>query len=151
MLATAGTDGAVDLGLAPDGAVMLTWLEQSADGLFHLRASAWTGAGWTAAQELLAAEGLSSPELGQLGGHNAIFWTQDVNPDPEVTQENLFYSVFDGAWSAPLLFSPVLLNGGSLDAQADPAAADVPMTPQGFFFIPEIWDDCCDCDPGDPD
>ncbi|MCE5334113.1 MAG: tandem-95 repeat protein [Desulfobacteraceae bacterium] len=157
--ATPGLDGSVALGTAPDGQVVLTWLQKSEDGLYHLVSSKWDGNAWAPVREIAAADAIGSPQISLAGGKTTVFWTQDTNSDPDVTEKGLFCSTFDNGWSAPVEFNPLdtaLLVTGQKDGTAKGFSLDGPESEQllarGIFSLPLVPEDCCDqeCEPGDP-
>ena len=110
-----GADGADEdtaLGRAADGSLLATWLhyETSEDVLLS---SMWDGSGWSAVTEIARGEFEGEATVGSQGGQTVVFWAEDLNADPQVTESAIMYSTFLGNWTTPTAFEPELAASAS--------------------------------------
>jgi Subtilase family/SdrD B-like domain/Cadherin-like/Putative Ig domain/CARDB/Domain of unknown function (DUF4114)/Bacterial pre-peptidase C-terminal domain len=145
--AIAGNDKNTQVTTTENGDVILTWINDS-DNESRLLTASWDGSSWTVPQEVtkVGYQEISNPTFGELSGNTTIFWTQDINSDPDIQQTSLFYSIYDGSWSAATSFAAEVSNLNNLELstsenQSFGTASDEIYTQSGFFLppVPEEW------------
>jgi subtilase family serine protease len=145
-LSRAGSDDRLAITKAADGRLILSWVNQDSNGLDSLLVSLWDGNSWSTAQSLNLGRIVDRPALSLLNNQEALFWTEDIDPSPNITTAQIYYRVFNGTWSQKILFNPTVAIAPS------EAVSSVPITPSlfpvGSFSPPEK---CCECKPGDKD
>jgi subtilase family serine protease/protocatechuate 3,4-dioxygenase beta subunit len=150
-----GSDTDVALGKTANGDVVLAWINHNETANQSTILSAfWNGQNWTNAQTILTTNAVGNLEFSQLDDQTALFWTQDINPDPTITETSLFYSVYHETWLTPVLFSPNLpLTSTSNSTASDLTTSEAELFTQGSIIsglIP-IDEELCECKEGDPE
>ncbi|MEE8452755.1 MAG: CARDB domain-containing protein [Thermoguttaceae bacterium] len=131
------------IGVAPDGRLVSTWINE-VDGDDQLMAAHWDGTGWTTGEEIATGVFEGEPSVGEVNGQTVAFWTQDVGIEPDVPEPSLFFSTFDATWSAPALFSPTILVAAKSEASTDAGDGGKSSSSgeKGGFSIPGPSDEC---------
>ena len=142
--AALGTDESPQLARTAEGTIIATWTNAT-DDLTQLLVSTWDGTGWSQAEAIANGEILGRASVGIVNGGTTIFWSQDVDPDSELTEAVIFTSVFDDSWSAPQEFTYTLL------APLAAASAGLTFQAQGLLdgvaiSMPTPPDECLKCE-----
>jgi hypothetical protein len=142
--AASGTDENPQLSRTAEGTIIATWTNAT-DVLTQLMVSTWTGDGWSQAEAIANGEILGRASLGIVNGATTIFWSQDLDPEPELTEAVIFTSVYDSGWSAPQEFTYQLQTPSGV------APAESTFQVQGLLDglaipMPTPPDECLKCE-----
>ena len=147
---TEGMDTGLTIGHDASGNVVASWVRKGLDTLDHLMMSTWNGTGWSVATEVAFGASIMDPAIEQLGNGIIVMWEQDANPDPDVSEFTLHYSIFTGgAWSAGAIFDPIAMATGLALSAGMPVSsvADTSLETQALFPPFPVPEECLKCKP----
>jgi hypothetical protein len=100
-----GADTDIVVGKVSNGNNALVWINNS-NNTANLEVATWNGSSWTA-PEIVASGNIGKPSVSELAGKTTIFWSQILDSNP--SQENIYFSSYNGSWSTPTIFQPQVL------------------------------------------
>ncbi|NCT62651.1 MAG: hypothetical protein GPJ03_06150, partial [Microcystis aeruginosa G13-01] len=132
-----------------NGNLALIWIN-SDNNQESLVSSFWNGTNWTTPLLITTNQSVQDPSLSIVNGNLTVFWSADINPDPEITSNRVFYSIYNQAWTTPQIFSPAvsstvteIFNAEIEDNQGSQLTTSFIA---GFGSPGSPPEDCCKCE-----
>lgn len=120
-----GFERDVSAALAPDGRLVVAWVNQTEAGE-QLLASSLDQGQWTAPVQIAAGQHLGNTAVGIVSGRPTILWTAGREIEGRAAEEFLMQAVWDGQWSASARF---VLGAAGPSAPAPPTGGAQPASP----------------------